>query len=55
VTVGFGGIGVSQVSVSTTSTHPSSVITARPDAADPASHAGVHQATLTGCISGANC
>jgi hypothetical protein len=55
LTVGFGGIGVSQVGASTAPTHPSSVTMARPDAAAPASHGGVHPATLTGCISGANC
>jgi hypothetical protein len=55
MTVGFGGIGVSQVGASTTWTRPSSVTMARAGAAAPASHTGVHPATLTGCISGANC
>lgn len=57
LTVGFGGIGVSPVgSSSTTTTHPStSVAPAHPDAVAPAGHAGVHMGTLTGCIPGANC
>ena len=57
LTVGFGSVGVSPVgSGSTVTTHPStSVAPAHPDAVAPAGHAGVHTATLTGCIPGANC
>jgi hypothetical protein len=57
VTVGFGGLGASPVGdPSTPATHPSSsVAPALPDPASPASSGGVHIATLTGCISGANC
>jgi hypothetical protein len=57
LTVGFGGIGVGPMGGSSTmTTHPStSVAPAHPDAVAPAGHAGVHTATLTGCIPGANC
>jgi hypothetical protein len=57
LTVGLGGVGVSPVgSGSTASTHPStSVALARPDVVAPAGQAGVHPATLAGCIFGANC
>lgn len=56
LTVGFGGVGVSPVGSGTATTHPStSVARAHSDAVAPAGHAGVHTATLTGCISGANC
>jgi hypothetical protein len=57
LTVGFGGVGVSPVgSGPTATTHLSTgVAPAHPDAVAPAGHAGDHTATLTGCISGANC
>ena len=56
LTVGFGGVGVSPVGSGTVTTHPStSVASVHPGAVAPAGHAGVHTATLTGCISGANC
>jgi hypothetical protein len=57
VAVGFGGVAISQVGGSaTTTTHPSTSVTpARPDVDALAGHAGVHPATLTGCIPGANC
>ncbi|WP_156623885.1 hypothetical protein [Mycobacterium sp. 852002-40037_SCH5390672] len=53
VTVGFGAAGISPMgSASTPTTHPpSSVTTMQPGTAAP----GVHLATLTGCIPGANC
>lgn len=49
VTVGFGGLGVGPVGSASPRTQSSSVAPA------PAHHAGVHAATLTGCISGENC
>jgi hypothetical protein len=57
LTVGFGAVGVSPMGTqSTTTTHPStSVAPAHPDVVAPAGHGGVHVATLTGCIPGANC
>lgn len=55
--IGFGGGGVSPAGgASTTPTHPSSAVSPIiPNAAAPGGHAGVHMATLTGCIPGANC
>ncbi len=57
LTVGFGGIDLSPAgSASATPTHASSSVTqARPNAATPAPDAGVHTATLTGCIAGLDC
>ncbi|HWF28297.1 MAG TPA: hypothetical protein VG327_07945 [Mycobacterium sp.] len=57
LSVGFGGVGVSPVgSGSTATTHRStSMAPAHPDTVAPAGHVGVHTATLTGCIPGANC
>ena len=49
--VGFGGIGVSALgNTPTTPTHA-----APPVAAAPAPASNVHDATLTGCISGLGC
>ncbi len=54
-TVGFGGLTTTLMS-DTTTTHPSSsVVQERQQAATPAGNDTVHIATLTGCISGANC
>jgi len=57
VAVGFGGVAVCPVGGSaTTTTHPSTSVTpAGPEVGTPAGHAGVHPATLIGCIPGANC
>lgn len=53
LTVGFGGTGVSPTSsASTPAMHPSSGVATMPTGTPTP---GVHVATLTGCIPGANC
>ncbi len=55
LTIGVGGVGVGPMGGTSTTAHPSSsVAPALPDAATPGS-TGIHLATLTGCIAGANC
>jgi hypothetical protein len=49
--VGFGGVGVSPVGNTPTTTHPAPSAAAVPAHAAP----GVHYANLTGCVSGLDC
>ena len=56
LTVGFGGLGTTPMGQgSTVTTHPSSSVAQHPQQAATAAANGVHVATLTGCIAGANC
>ncbi len=56
LTVGFGGLGFAPMGDgSAVTTHPAPSVAQHPQqAATPAGN-GVHIATLTGCIAGANC
>ena len=57
LTVGFGGVGVSQLSgAPTATTHASSsAMVARSGATAPAGGAIVHTGTLAACVSGLDC
>jgi hypothetical protein len=55
LTIGFGAVGVNAVSSASPTTQSSSSVQAPPKAAPPAGSAGVHIATLTGCVAGLDC
>ena len=55
LTIGFGAVGVNAVSNSSTTTQPAPSVQAPPKAAHYAGSAGVHIATLTGCVAGLDC
>ncbi len=58
LTVGFGGSGLSPAGGAGSTTQPSSSLTQalpKPKTATPERSAGIHIATLTGCVSGLDC